>query len=60
MKHLATYVAADGSGRTKKYPFADGADAPREIRCEATGDVFRLAVVVYDVGETAPGAKAAA
>ena len=59
-KHLATYVAADGSGRRKKYPFADGSEAPREIRCEGTGDVFRLAVIVYDVDETAPKTERAA
>jgi len=58
-KHLATYVAADGSGRVKRYPFREQADIPSDIRCEATGDVFRLAVVAYDVDDTKPQQVAA-
>jgi hypothetical protein len=58
-KHLATYVAADGSGRSRTYPFDNRNDIPHEIRVTVGDDVFRLAVVKYDVDETAPKGVAA-
>lgn len=47
MDAIATYVA--DTGRTKKYPFREGADIPRVI---VEGDtVFTLRVVTYGVDD---------
>jgi hypothetical protein len=48
MMHLALYVCATDTRRTKRYPFADGADIPRTIKDAATGDVFELVMVQYE------------
>lgn len=48
MTHTALYVCTTDGRRTKQYPFREGADIPREIRCDRTGDVFHLTMVQYE------------
>ena len=48
MQHLALYVCATDTRRTKQYPFADGAEIPRKIEDAATGDTFELVMVQYE------------
>ncbi len=58
MRHVATYVSDTDPARILKYPFAEGQTPARHIKKDGHG--FTLRVCVYDVDETAPGAKAAA
>ena len=56
MRHVATYVSDTDPARILKYPFAEGQTPARHIKKDGHGFTLR----VYDVDETAPGAKAAA
>jgi hypothetical protein len=58
-KHVATYVATDGSGRSRQYPFTDRAELPKTFD-DPNGVTFALMVAAYDVDQTAPAKRVAA
>lgn len=53
MEHMigmALYVCATDTRRTKRFPFREQDECPRQITDAATGDVFNLVSRHYEVG----------